>query len=600
MLTPRVVVLTLAYSVLRWTALPQDLSSSSSLRSSFFVSAHSGPSSGTAHDAAAAAAAGRPAHENDVYAAADGESLSSVYERAAWVDEGDLPQDEQFMIGGDSVLRNLGHVGSMLDNEGSGGDLDKRWPPNPKWTMRKSPAATTPSRTTTKGNSATPVVPPATTTTTTTETTTTMPKTTTTPTTTPVQNPNVTTTATGYTLPKPPSSTCGAPYYSNTAGGVIYGARIGNVAWRAVPTSFVKRNGAYLTLDGKGYRIVGPNAYWLGLDENVNYGISYPDKSRIREVMAVTVALGGNTIRSHSLGVSTGNSLSVWPNAYSTNLNAFDTIDYAIYAARAYGLRLIIPFTDQYTYYHGGKYDFIRWAGGDTSDGNSFYWNSDIVKIFKDYIKMYLNHVNTYTGVALKDDPTILGWETGNEFGAYMLGAGAPPATWTSNIASYIKSIAPNHLIFDGTNGLVDSSGFLRNTGVSVANVDVVTDHFYPALDWLLSKGQTMMGSYLKSFFIGELDWTGMKGGSDMASFYSTIESWGSSGSMAWNLMSHDGQCCNWIYHNDGYSIYYPNGHTQAEQASLLALAQHWHRMRGLTPPTVLAAVACPQLPIPS
>lgn len=55
-----------------------------------------------------------------------------------------------------------------------------------------------------------------------------------------------------------------------------------------------------------------------------------------------------------------------------------------------------------------------------------------------------------------------------------MLGAGAPPAAWTNEIASYIKSLAPNHLVIDGTDGLVDSNGFLRNTGVNVGPVDIV------------------------------------------------------------------------------------------------------------------------------
>lgn len=103
---------------------------------------------------------------------------------------------------------------------------------------------------------------------------------------------------------------------------------------------------------------------------------------------------------------------------------------------------------------HGGKYDFIRyetpshnsrhvssltrlccatrWAGANTDDGSQFYSNSKVIAIFKDYISVVLNHVNTYTGVrclssaqpgrgeqkltchrpsqvALKDDPTILG-----------------------------------------------------------------------------------------------------------------------------------------------------------------------------------------------
>lgn len=43
------------------------------------------------------------------------------------------------------------------------------------------------------------------------------------------------------------------------------------------------------------------------------------------------------------------------------------------------------------------------WAGADTSDGSQFYYNSDVVQIFKDYITVLLNHTNQYTGVSLLD-----------------------------------------------------------------------------------------------------------------------------------------------------------------------------------------------------
>lgn len=68
--------------------------------------------------------------------------------------------------------------------------------------------------------------------------------------------------------------------------------------------------------------------------------------------MAISVAMGANTIRAHTLGVSTGHSLSLMPSKGVVNTDAFDAIDYAIFAARNYGLRLIIPLTDEYQYYH--------------------------------------------------------------------------------------------------------------------------------------------------------------------------------------------------------------------------------------------------------
>lgn len=132
-----------------------------------------------------------------------------------------------------------------------------------------------------------------------------------------------------------------------------------------------------------------------------------------------------------------------------------------------------------------------------------------MIKIFKAYISVILNRVNSYTGVAYKDDPTILAWETGNELGAYFLSGGAPPSSWTSTIGSYIKSIAQNHLVSDGTDGLVNSGGDLATSAFDVSQSDLVTDHFYPSENWLLSKDNGFLLSQSKNYFVGELDWTG-------------------------------------------------------------------------------------------
>jgi mannan endo-1,4-beta-mannosidase len=69
---------------------------------------------------------------------------------------------------------------------------------------------------------------------------------------------------------------------------------------------------------------------------------------RVREALAIAVAMGGNTIRSTTLGVSFGNALSLEPSLNKLNPKAWDAIDYALYAAREYGLRVIIPLMDNY------------------------------------------------------------------------------------------------------------------------------------------------------------------------------------------------------------------------------------------------------------
>lgn len=127
---------------------------------------------------------------------------------------------------------------------------------------------------------------------------------------------------------------------------------------RAAKLSPVTRNGTTLLVDGKAWKAVGPNVYWLGLDENVTppagepfYAptkASYPTKERTTEVMATAQALGGTMIRAHTLGVSTGNPLSVWPEPRVVNEKAFDSIDWAIYQAGVYGIRLMVPLVDNY------------------------------------------------------------------------------------------------------------------------------------------------------------------------------------------------------------------------------------------------------------
>jgi hypothetical protein len=65
--------------------------------------------------------------------------------------------------------------------------------------------------------------------------------------------------------------------------------------------------------------------------------------------------------------------------------------------------------------------------------------------------------------------------------------------------------------------------------------------------------------------------------------------------SMIWNVMGHDPQCCAFVSHNDGYSLYYPNGNSAADQGNILKVVQHWYRVTGRAIPAQLPAVACPQ-----
>ena len=77
-----------------------------------------------------------------------------------------------------------------------------------------------------------------------------------------------------------------------------------------------------------------------------------------------------------------------------------------------HGIKLIIPLTNNWNDF-GGMDQYVRWADGQYHD--DFYTDPVIRGWYKDWITHVLNRVNTLTGVAYKDDPTVMAWELGNE-----------------------------------------------------------------------------------------------------------------------------------------------------------------------------------------
>ncbi|GAA5975665.1 hypothetical protein JCM10908_005235 [Rhodotorula pacifica] len=370
------------------------------------------------------------------------------------------------------------------------------------------------------------------------------------------------------------------------------------------PSSFIRKGfrDQFLNLDGLPFTIVGPNIYWICQDENYGPVGSYTDKGRVREALAIAVAMGANTIRLHSCGISTGNyygqnPYNLNPGLYQFNDAAWDIRDYVIYAAGQYGLRVVLPLTDNYKYYHGGKYDFINFRGASSDNaGAALYTNRNVQNSYLSYVGVLLSRVNPYNGVAYKDDPTILAWETGNELGGYIEAEMWPPGAWTKNVVNYINGVDKNHLIIDGTNGFYNYTTKARSEGLLVPGIAIVTDHGYPRNTALINTEYGITAPYFKNFLIGEFDWTTTQSSQSLAAYLSLIESWKPNvGDLAWSVFGHDPQCCNFVQHNDGYSLYYPNGNSAADENNVLLLVQHWYRQTNRPIPSQLVGVACPQ-----
>lgn len=321
---------------------------------------------------------------------------------------------------------------------------------------------------------------------------------------------------------------------------------------------FVTRSGSQLMLNGRPFRFAGANLHWLGLDDST----TYPSQFRVNDGLDAAKEMGLTVIRAHSLGISTGCGNCIEPKLGVFNETAFEHVDYAIKAAGDRGIRLIIPLTDNWHYPTGGKHNFTDWRG--ISDENQFYYNPQVIRDFETYISTLLNHVNIYTHVAYKNDPTIMVWETGNELD--------PPATWTQTISTYIKSIDHNHLVMDGTTGI-------NADAASLVNVDILSDHYYPKSISALERDASAAKRAGKAFIVGEFDWNDANGGDRLGSFLAAIESNPVvAGDAFWELWSHDDEY-GYVSNGVQYTLHYP-GDSSAMRTSVRQLRMHAYNMR--------------------
>ena len=321
----------------------------------------------------------------------------------------------------------------------------------------------------------------------------------------------------------------------------------------APTTGFVTRNGSVLLLDGLPYRAAGANAYWLGLDENG--GVRYPSRFRTTDALETLAGwLGpGALVRGTTLGVSTGGPLSFEPALGVFNGSALLAADFAIAEAERLGLRLIVPLTDNGAHYAGGKRDFVRWLGlPEDDDGAAFYSDARAVAAFEDYVRARLEHVNAFTGRRAADEPAIAMWETGNELMA--------PANWTASLARFIKRVAPRHLVLDGSYWAQQSAAE-RAAHLAIAEVDAVTDHFYPpdAARLAATLGET--AAVQKAFTLGEFGWA------DGAKLDAMLDVCAAAQACAtaapWSFFPHADDH-GFVEHGDGFTFHFPGWNSSA------------------------------------
>lgn len=265
---------------------------------------------------------------------------------------------------------------------------------------------------------------------------------------------------------------------------------------------FVKRYRADLLLNNMIFRFAGTNNYYL----------MYKSRAMVDDVLETAAANNfrvlrmwgsldiGNQDGSDSVhGKADGVYFQYWDGAapaFNDGADGLEHLDYVVAKAGELGIKLVIPFVNNWSSF-GGIDQYVKWRGGAYHD--DFYTDPTIRQWYKDWIAHLLNRTNTITGIQYKNDPTIMTWELGNEprckgSGLYPPSPTCSPATltaWADEMSTFIKTIDKNHLVSVGDEGFYcdpSSSDWIDNCGEGVdtiaftklPNIDVMSFHLYP------------------------------------------------------------------------------------------------------------------------
>lgn len=178
--------------------------------------------------------------------------------------------------------------------------------------------------------------------------------------------------------------------------------------------------------------------------------------------------MGGTANRLYALSVrQSGESSAIIRHVEAPGVfdeTAFRALDQAVQFAEQYNIRLIISFIDGREHW-GGPSDYAAFRGKSAS---AFWSDAQLKADFKATISYLLNRTNYYTGVQYKNNKTVFAWQLGNELSCTY--------AWSSEMAAYVKSIDPNHLVASGH--------YVREQEIPASylsdpNIDIIDPHYY-------------------------------------------------------------------------------------------------------------------------
>lgn len=279
-------------------------------------------------------------------------------------------------------------------------------------------------------------------------------------------------------------------------------------------TRFIQVDGINFVQHGKTFEYVGTN-FWYG----AYLGRSGEEGDRDRLMRELDFLQEHGIINLRILGSSEE---AVFKNSLSptfinsdgtTNESLLIGLDFLLSEMGKRNMHAVI-FLNNYWEWSGGMSTYQSWFSEDPIidpseddwDGfmkysAKFYQNEEAQNRFRNYIEALITRINTVTGEAYNDDPTIMSWQLANEPrpGNGEMSSESIQAyyDWIDGTAAYIKSLDANHLVSSGNEGEMGSLNSMEifiNAHES-EHIDYLTFHMW-AKNWRWIDPMDMENTY--------------------------------------------------------------------------------------------------------
>ena len=267
--------------------------------------------------------------------------------------------------------------------------------------------------------------------------------------------------------------------------------------------AFVTANGIHFLLNGSKYYIAGANLWYGGYLGSAG---KVGDRARLVKELDALKDMGINNLRVLAVSEKSDINSAVHP----STTNGFGQYDEELLAGMDYLLAEMakrdmtaVLYLNNFWQWSGGMTQYMSWLDGQpvqdpnvTKDYETFmaksatFYQSDRAQTeYRHTIQKIVTRVNTITGKAYVNDPTIMSWQLANEPRPGNSKTSANNKTiyvqWINDTAKYIHSLDTNHMVSSGSEGLKGSAedAKLYITAHSSPYIDYMTYHLW-ARNW--------------------------------------------------------------------------------------------------------------------